>query len=76
MQPTGEDSTGSGQVVDLRRRIAELQCEHRELDEAIAQLVQGGLRDELQLQRLKKRKLFIKDSITRLEMGLVPDIPA
>jgi hypothetical protein len=76
MQPTGEDSTGSGQVVNLRRRIAELQCEHRELDEAIAQLVQGGLRDELRLQRLKKRKLFIKDSITRLEMGLVPDIPA
>jgi hypothetical protein len=76
MQPTGEDGTVSGPVADLRRRIAELHCEHRELDEAIVQLVQSGLRDELHLQRLKKRKLFIKDSITRLEMGLVPDIPA
>ena len=76
MQPTGEDGTGSGQPEDLRRRIAELQCEHRALDETIGRLVQSGPRDELHLQRLKKRKLFIKDSITRLEMGLVPDILA
>jgi hypothetical protein len=76
MQPTGEDGVDAGPMADLRRRIAELQGEHRQLDEAIAQLVQGGLRDELHLQRLKKRKLFIKDSITRLEMGLVPDISA
>jgi len=60
----------------IRNRIIELQIEHRDLDEAIARLAQTTGRDELQLRRLKKRKLFIKDAISRLEMGLVPDIPA
>ncbi len=60
----------------IRHRIIELQIEHRDLDEAIAHLSESSSRDELQLRRLKKRKLFIKDAITRLEMGLVPDIPA
>ncbi|HXW63962.1 MAG TPA: DUF465 domain-containing protein [Burkholderiaceae bacterium] len=61
---------------EIRRRITELQIEHRDLDRAIAQLDQQSDCDELQLRRLKKRKLLIKDAITRLEMGLVPDIPA
>ncbi|HYA59457.1 MAG TPA: DUF465 domain-containing protein [Burkholderiaceae bacterium] len=61
---------------EIRRRITELQIEHRDLDRAIAQLDEQSGCDELQLRRLKKRKLLIKDAITRLEMGLVPDIPA
>ncbi len=61
---------------EIRRRITELQVEHRDLDEAIARLIGHGDVDELQLRRLKKRKLLIKDAINRLEMGLVPDIPA
>ncbi|MCS7101122.1 MAG: YdcH family protein [Burkholderiaceae bacterium] len=60
----------------IKRRIVELQIEHRDLDEAIARLsAQPGV-DELTLRRLKKRKLQIKDTLVRLQMRLVPDIPA
>jgi hypothetical protein len=76
MPARGGDGTAPGEIEALRRRITELQVEHRDLDDAIARLAQSGLRDDLQLQRLKKRKLLIKDAINRLEMGLVPDIPA
>ncbi|WP_258535191.1 YdcH family protein, partial [Xanthomonas oryzae] len=55
--------------------IAELRRAHRALDEEI-QRVPANLDDELQMKRLKKRKLHIKDCITRLEMELVPDEPA
>ncbi|MCU0950966.1 MAG: YdcH family protein [Burkholderiaceae bacterium] len=61
---------------DIKRRLIELQIEHRDLDEAIARLAQQAGVDELQLRRLKKRKLQIKDEIVQLEMLLVPDIPA
>jgi hypothetical protein len=61
---------------DIKRRIIELQVEHRDLDEAIERLaLQPGV-DELALRRMKKRKLQIKDSVRLLEMRLVPDIPA
>lgn len=61
---------------EIKRRIIELQIEHRDLDEAIERLaVQPGV-DELALRRMKKRKLQIKDSVRLLEMRLVPDIPA
>ena len=60
----------------VARRIVELQVEHRDLDDAISRLsVQPGV-DELQLRRLKKRKLQIKDALVQLQMQLVPDIPA
>ena len=60
----------------VARRIVELQVEHRDLDDAIARLsLQSGV-DELQLRRLKKRKLQIKDMLVQLQMQLVPDIPA
>jgi hypothetical protein len=63
-------------IEDIKRRLIELQIEHRDLDAAIDRLsIQSGV-DELQLRRLKKRKLLIKDSIVQLEMLLVPDIPA
>ena len=60
---------------EIKRRIIELQIEHRDLDEAIDRLVDTAV-DDLALRRMKKRKLQIKDSVSRLEMGLVPDIPA
>jgi hypothetical protein len=60
----------------LKRRIAELQIEHRILDRTIAELTEVAPGDELQLRRLKKRKLQIKDSIVLLQMQLTPDMPA
>jgi hypothetical protein len=60
----------------IKRRIVELQVEHRDLDEAIARLASDSGVDELTLRRLKKRKLQIKDTIVQLQMQLVPDIPA
>ena len=60
----------------IRRRIAELQLEHRGLDAMIDAVGQQARFDELQLRRLKKRKLQIKDAITLLQMQLVPDLPA
>jgi len=60
----------------MRRRLAELRLEHRDLDEAIAALSANPFPDQLQLVRLKKRKLQIKDQIARLESALIPDLPA
>jgi hypothetical protein len=60
----------------VKRRIVELQVEHRDLDEAIARMAEQPGADELTLRRLKKRKLQIKDAIVHLQMQLVPDIPA
>ncbi|MEO6353127.1 MAG: YdcH family protein [Burkholderiaceae bacterium] len=59
-----------------QRRIIELEVEHRDLDTLIDALILGGLPDELQLRRLKKRKLQLKDHITLLKIQLVPDVPA
>jgi hypothetical protein len=61
---------------DIKRQLIALQIEHRDLDDAIDRLAQQSGVDELQLRRLKKRKLQIKDAIVQLEMLLVPDIPA
>lgn len=61
---------------ELRVKLATLQTEHRDLDEVIERLVEQPPYDQLQLQRLKKRKLVLKDQITKLENLLVPDIIA
>jgi hypothetical protein len=63
-------------VEEVKRRISELNLEHRDLDRAIEALEQNPLHDELQLKRLKKRKLMLKDQIFMLQRQLVPDIPA
>jgi hypothetical protein len=63
-------------VEEVKRRISELNLEHRDLDRAIEALEQSPLHDELQLKRLKKRKLMLKDQIFMLQRQLVPDIPA
>lgn len=61
---------------NIKLRIAELQLEHRGLDALIESISMQGQYNELQMRRLKKRKLQIKDSIVLLQMQLVPDIPA
>jgi hypothetical protein len=60
----------------LKQRIYQLNVEHRDLDDVISRLAQSPAQDQLQLQRLKKRKLLIKDQITMLERQLTPDIRA
>lgn len=57
----------------LLRRLHELRSEHRDLDTVIARLSDQGRMDQLQIQRLKKRKLLLKDEISKLESRLIPD---
>lgn len=61
---------------DITQKVTELKLEHRELDEAIARLVDDADADEVAIKRLKKRKLWLKDCIARLESALIPDEPA
>jgi hypothetical protein len=60
----------------LKSRIEQLYLEHRDLDDVIARLLEITPHDQLQVQRLKKRKLFVKDQISVLERQLTPDILA
>jgi hypothetical protein len=60
----------------LRARLHALQAEHRDLDQVILQLTTTPPQDQLLLQRLKKRKLNLKDRISFLEQAIEPDIPA
>ena len=60
----------------LRLKLAELKLEHRDLDDVITRLTERASYDQLQLQRLKKRKLILKDQITRTKAMLHPDIIA
>jgi hypothetical protein len=57
-------------------RLKELRVAHRDLDDVIMRLVEDPLVDQLQLKRLKKRKLMLKDQIARLESELIPDLNA
>lgn len=61
---------------EIQQRIIELEVEHRDLDIVIETLVKDQHHDELQLRRLKKRKLQLKDHITLLKMQMMPDVPA
>jgi hypothetical protein len=74
-----ESVAGSvAQIEAVKQRISELQLEHRGLDamiDAVGHKEQQPV-DELQMRRLKKRKLQIKDMIVLLQMQLIPDIPA
>jgi len=61
---------------EIRRTLAELRQEHRDLDAAIGAMVESGRIDTIRIQRWKKRKLALKDRIARLEDQLLPDIIA
>lgn len=61
---------------NLRGRVEQLRLEHRDLDDVIQRLTEDAAPDLLQIQRLKKRKLVLKDLIAKLESGIIPDIIA
>ena len=63
---------GSGE--ELLQRLDALRKEHRELDTTIGELSHAVYTDQLKLRRLKKRKLWLKDFIARMESDLIPDI--
>ena len=60
----------------LRRKLDELKTEHRDLDDVIDRIAHQFPYDQLKLQRLKKRKLVLKDLIAKFESQLLPDIIA
>jgi hypothetical protein len=62
--------------IAIMQRLEELRIEHRDLDDIIQRLATDPLVDQLQLRRMKKRKLNLKDMIQRLESKLIPDIEA
>lgn len=61
---------------ELQRRITELSLEHKDIDDALNLMRDQSFIDELQLRRMKKRKLKLKDEITILKSKLIPDIDA
>ena len=61
---------------ELRKHLEVLKIEHRDLDAAIDALNEAGAQDQLQIARLKKRKLKLRDQITLIEDSLIPDIIA
>ena len=63
-------------LAEIAQRLSELKLEHRRLDAEIERLVESIEADELAVKRLKKRKLWLKDCIARLESALIPDQPA
>lgn len=67
------NSNNPGEIIRL---IAELKEEHRDLDEAISRLSEDSGVDQLQIRRMKKRKLKLKDWIAYLESKLIPDLDA
>jgi hypothetical protein len=75
-----DDNTSDGILgtdqEELRARLFALRTEHRDLDDAIETMLQSDYHDRLQVQRLKKRKLALRDLITALESELLPDIIA
>ena len=68
--------TESPRMPEIERKLTELRAAHRALDERIKQLVEEGYRNQLELQRLKKQKLALRDRIARLESDRLPDIIA
>ncbi len=61
---------------EMRAKLEELRSEHRDLDEVIQRMSETAPFNQLQIQRLKKRKLLLKDQIIKLESKLLPDIIA
>ncbi len=72
---TDEDKVNT-KLFEQIQRLRELRIEHRDLDDVICRLSLDIYVDELQLRRLKKRKLLLKDQIMRLESELIPDLNA
>ena len=60
----------------MRQKLAELKTEHRDLDDVISRIAESATSDQIQIKRLKKRKLMLKDQIALIESQLLPDIIA
>jgi hypothetical protein len=71
-----DDDKVNTELFARMQRLRELRIEHRDLDDVICRLSLDIYIDELQLRRLKKRKLLLKDQILRLESELIPDLNA
>jgi hypothetical protein len=73
---TDEPSNVNTELFKNIERLRKLRIEHRDLDDVISRLSMDFKVDELQMKRLKRRKLMLKDQITRLESQLIPDLNA
>jgi hypothetical protein len=70
------DEKTMNELDKLQDLLAELKAEHRDMDDAIHALSQRGVPDMIQIQRLKKRKLVLRDEIAKVESKMLPDIIA
>ena len=70
------DGIGNADRVSLMQRLVALQVEHRDLDAVINRLADSAAHDQLQVTRLKRRKLLLKDQIAWLERQIDPDVSA
>ena len=61
---------------EIKRQLDKLRTEHRDLDDVLGRLSESSAVDQLMVRRLKKRKLLMKDMISKLESQLLPDITA
>ncbi len=73
---SNDDTSEPLETEAIKAKLEVLRIEHRDLDDVIDRLIEKAPFDQLQLQRLKKRKLGLKDQIIRLESRLIPDIIA
>ncbi len=64
------------EIKEITERVEVLRIEHRDLDAAISSLQEQAYVDPMQMRRMKKRKLYLKDTIHKLESMLIPDMPA
>ena len=74
-----DDDKDAGSEIDetvLRARLASMRVEHQDLDAAVLALESVPNPDQIRIARLKKKKLILRDQITKLEDGLTPDIIA
>lgn len=71
-----EDTKVESDLFKNMAKLRQLRIEHRDLDDVINRLAMDFSTDELQMKRLKKRKLMLKDQIARLESQLIPDLNA
>lgn len=72
----GYGGMNEDEIEQMRQRLAALKSEHRDLDDVIAKISENAPFDQIQITRLKKRKLLLKDQILQLESELLPDIIA
>ena len=64
------------EIANIKQWLSTLKVEHRDLDQEIDDLILDRTTDQIQLRRMKKRKLAIKDQILKLESSLIPDLDA